>query len=391
MTYWQTADNYGQVLQCYALQQILRAAGHEAFVIRYDLKRRPHKVSFIRCIARVLLYPLRIQKTRKRERELRDRELINQQRQFDYFRQKYFHYSSEIYTSLKQLRKRPPQADCYVAGSDQIWGQLLSNPENEAFYLNFGSEDIKRISYAVSFGMKEYPADLCDILKRNLSRFDYISCREADGVKICADAGIAAERVGDPTLTVAPGIFEALLSDTVDVDNYIYLYSINVRSADEVRYSELKQFADTSCRPIIITTASGYIQGQQLYGEVPYKYATIGEWLSYIKNASLIVTPSFHGIVFSILFHRPFVYVPLGGSASQANNRVIDLLSDLELQSHVLTPSTRYEQLSILPYNWNAVDEKLQRLRYDAAAYLRETGITTNGPSSCGQKTNRPQ
>ncbi len=370
MTYWQTVDNYGQLLQCYALQQTLKEMGCEPYVIRYDIYNRKRTVSFARRMAHVLLFPVYLKKLKKRREALQAKHQLEERRHFEDFRARHFRFSSNLYVSLKALQKNPPPADCYIAGSDQIWGQLLSEPENEAFYLNFGDRGTRRISFAASFGMEKYPSALNNKLRQNLLRFNQVSCRENAGVRICADVGINAERIIDPTLLVKKDIYEVLISPRITEKDYVFVYSINVRETKDIRYSELEQHSRKHNWQTIVTIGSGYIKGKEIYDNVTYSYATIEQWLSNIKNASLIVTPSFHGIAFCIIFHRPFVYVPLTGNMSKGNNRVLELLDELGLAEHVLSKSKGYEELAAIPYDWNIVDERLQKLRNDAQLFM---------------------
>ena len=100
---------------------------------------------------------------------------------------------------MTKIQQNPPQADCYITGSDQVWAQLLDNINNEGFFLNFGSSQIKRISYAASFAMTSYPQELKKKLKEKLSIFSAISVRESSGVEICKELGYNVSWVLDPT------------------------------------------------------------------------------------------------------------------------------------------------------------------------------------------------
>lgn len=83
-----------------------------------------------------------------------------------------------MYHGLSDIQNNPPEADCYLCGSDQVWSMLLDNDENQAFYLNFGKNETKRIAYAASFGRDIYPSELNSRLHNMLVRFDAVSVRE---------------------------------------------------------------------------------------------------------------------------------------------------------------------------------------------------------------------
>lgn len=373
LTFWQTLDNYGQVLQAYALQQVLLALGHEPYIIRYDLENRPYKESMLKKISHVLLFPLYRLYVKKKETaksQIRNSLAI---RQFDAFRSKHFVFSDNIYKSLKQLKKNPPQADCYIAGSDQVWGHLLSYRENRAFFLDFGDKNIKRIAYAPSFGRKDYPTDLHAQLRVLLSRFDAISCRELDGVNICKSVGIEAEKVLDPTLIAPLSIYEQFIEKEKKKSEYVYIYSLNIKSPEEIGWTQLKGLCKTESLKVLVTTGTGYCRGERLYDEAEYEDSTISQWLSNIYNAKMVVTTSFHGIVFCLLFHKHFVYIPLKGSFGKGNNRVLDLLRQCSLMDRCLKGGDDYTRLLESPIEWTQVDCILMKEKTSSVKFLKKS------------------
>ena len=128
----------------------------------------------------------------------------NKERRFEEFRKSHIYQTQRIYGSLKELRKDPPTADLYIAGSDQVWHPvLLRRKDDRAYWLDFGSDRIRRIAYAASFGSDQCPLRLQAELTARLSRFDILSVREESGVAICQAVGKEAVHVLDPTLLLA--------------------------------------------------------------------------------------------------------------------------------------------------------------------------------------------
>ena len=376
LTYCQTQDNYGQVLQCYALQSVLNDMGHEPYVINYDSENGIHKVSLMKRFARIFLYPIYIRRKRRREKEKEARRQRLSVRHFDEFRLKHFTFSDTFYKSLNALRDAPPQADCYIAGSDQLWGRLLSNPENEVYFLAFGG-NVRRVAYACSFGMKEYPKELRPVLKKNLERFHKVSCREYDGVAICADLGIDAKKNLDPTLIANTDIYRRLMEKSPYTCDYAYIYSLNISQPAELRWSELNSYMREKSLKPIVTISSGYIEGKDIYENVTYSYATIEQWLTNIAHARFVVTTSFHGVVFCILLHRPFVYVPLAGKFAASNNRALDLFNDLHINGRVLNDETTYASILSSNIDWKETGSCLKSLQAESLEYLR-TSLMSN-------------
>ena len=378
ITLWQSNDNYGQQLQVWALQQYLRKEGHKPFLIRYDFEGNRSKSSWKKKLAKVLLiYPIINRllsfSCRRRERQLIERLAAkNQTRQFSAFRENRLQMSSVLYHTLAELQANPPEADCYITGSDQVWAQLLNRTDNRAFFLDFGDKSIRRISYAPSFFMQSYPESLLPQLQKQLMHFDYVSVREDAGIAICKAVGRDAVKVVDPTLLLDKETYAVLMESPKQIPPYIYIYSINISSAEDLYWEDLKQYAKENHRKVVVTPASGYIAGRELFEEVTYDYATIAQWLTDIDNADLVVTTSFHGIVFSIIMETPFVYVPLAGKNAQGNNRISGLLQDLNLGRRILRKGISYKEIASRPIDWLEAKKRLETIRMKSKEYLNQ-------------------
>lgn len=136
LTYWESQENYGQLLQCYALLRFLRQMGHDAFLIKYlsSSTKRP----LIQRLKSHILYAVRPSyrqqaKMWKRLNRIEREEARKHPRHFDEFRRKHIASTSCTFTAA-QLRSAPPEADAYVCGSDQVWANL-----DPMFFLQFGS------------------------------------------------------------------------------------------------------------------------------------------------------------------------------------------------------------------------------------------------------------
>lgn len=372
ITYWQSCDNYGQQLQCWALQQYLIKLGHEPYLIRYDFKNRVPIHNFIdrfktwliyKKIKNLILSFLRIIK--------KPTELKNIKRQFHNFRKHNLKCSARIYISLEDLQRHPPLADAYIVGSDQVWSQTLLNIENEVFFLNFGATNIKRISYAPSFALKTYPDAVKQRLYELLSAFSCVSVRDDSSLDICSQVGINAIKVVDPTLLLTPKEYDSIERITAHSYPFVYIYILNVRSPEEIRFAELQTYMYTRCLSCKATASSGYFPANEVLA-TDYIYPNVGEWINTIRQAEYVVTPSFHGVVFCILMHTPFVYIPLQGQYSSGNDRVLSLLSDLNLIDRVLTDDVSYETIMNKQIDWVLIDKSVDELRSSSYSFIRE-------------------
>lgn len=380
MTFSGSNDNYGQLLQCWALQTILKNMSHDAFVIRFESH---HAADWKRRINRLLLvYPIFLRawgwivKNVNRNKIMKLQE-FNHSREFDHFRSMMLNTTPVVYKSLKELQANPPKADCYVAGSDSIWAQLLDNPNNRAWFLDFGNSSTKRISYAASFLMNVYPSKLKPQLRELLSRFESVSVRETGGGKICKDVGINAEVTCDPSLLLTRQDYIRHFDIKENPQNYIYLYTVNVKRKDEIFWDELKGYADDARCDIKITVGSGIYPGFEIYGEdCDYDYCPIEKWLFHISNAKGVVATSFHGVVFSILMETPFVYVPFKKERERLNYRIFELLASLGLSDRIYKEGNSYKDILRKPIDWNNVRQRLKEIRNHSMSYLEKALVT---------------
>lgn len=374
VTFWEAFDNYGQALQCWALQQELKRLGHEPFVVRYKLSGRPDKgIKAKLNTAAHCLYAILKQIIKGDYSEVRRQQRNVKTRDFASFRDKNYSLSPHIYYSLDELCSMPPEADAYIVGSDQVWGYKIREKESDVFFLGFGAKETLRIAYAPSFGLQKYPEELEEDLKRKLSHFNSLSVREKAGVHICGKVGYRAEHVLDPTLLLNKEVYESLRIKHGNTARQLFVYSINIKSAKDIRWDEIKEYARDNQLELTATTSSGYVPARELLDGASYEYSKVGEWLDNISRASLVVTTSFHGVAFSIIMHTPFVYVPLTGGHSSGNNRVTELLESLNLTSRIMKDDKPFKDFVSETIDWVSVDNLLNTRREQSLKYLQES------------------
>jgi len=373
VTYWHGNSNYGMIMQCWALQHKLKEMGHEPYVIRFD-PERPKHIRFAKKVIdmfkRVVSKGYRVEARSNDKRDLYNTEK-DKLRAFDAFRERHLHFSERYYRYASELIKYPPLADCYVAGSDQIWCMDLSIDGNaKGMFLAFGDNNIRRVAYAPSFGRTTYNKENENYLKEALSRFNSISCREMVGVVLCRSLGFKAQKVVDPTMLLYARDYEPLC-ESVAYKDYVFIYSVNMSSAEDMYWSTFKEII---CgKKVVVTPASGSIAGGELFGEdVAYDYATPGRWLSLIKNSDIVVTSSFHGIVFSIIFNKKFAFVPIKGAFAATNNRITDLLANVGLKDLMVNKPEDYARIMSKEIDWNRVNEKKTDLVNSSIEYLEK-------------------
>ena len=377
MTFWESNDNYGQQLQCWALQHYLRSKGFDPFLIRARMFTAVSKKSRIKSFAKQIIRFFKeatanlIISCNGLQSDILSKLILEKfgkdwaYRRFNVFQRKYLK-RSRIYNSYEDLLTSPPHADVYIAGSDQIWNSDLTNEVWKITFLQFGAPNIKRIAYAPSMSICNLDSEQELIFNRYLKSFASISAREDRTVKNCRELGYECELVIDPTILLSSLDYKEIEKSKHQTP-YIFLYTINYETIDEIpSIGELRKIAKLPSCDVVVTTGGGYIKNDELLNdEVKYDYATIPEWIGNIRNAELVITPSFHGIVFSILFHRNFIFTPLKGRYSTGNERVFDLLNHLGIQGHVWGQSDVNCCI-----DWCNVDVRLSQLRTNSMTYL---------------------
>lgn len=335
MTFWWSEDNYGQLLQCYALQKYLRDAGHDAYLIRYDYRqdvRTPALIKLLKGLNPYLL--LRYLNHKMKSRKLQEEARIHN-RGFDDFRNKYLKQSEALYACYDQLEENPPQADCYIVGSDQVWNFSLYGsffqrkiPLVHAYMLDFGAAGTRRMSYAASWSMDSLSSKLIAEIRPLMQQFSYVSVREEQGLELCRQCGYEdAELVCDPTLLLEAEEYRNLYrSEGVPPPQHKYLLLYMLSNQCDFDIQKVYDFAKQRGLQVVYVTGNGVLDKREK------RFATIPGWLSLVDNAEYVVTNSFHCCVFSSLFGTKFGVARLKGKFAGMNTRLESLFKQLELE-----------------------------------------------------------
>lgn len=328
ITFSQSKENYGQLLQCYAMQRYLQSLGHSPFLIQYDfiIKRSNAKFrisSLFKYICNLPMYVSYVISLKRQEKE--DKKYVRKNQSIDRHFSDFLHENfdlSQLYTA-ESIVSNPPIADAYVCGSDQIWGS------DDAFFLNFAPDDAIKIAYAPSFGgVTFFSPEKEEVIKKYLSRFNFIGVREQTGVETCQRLGFKdAVRVVDPTLLLNSNDYDAIRANIPNKRPYIFLYLLG--NPMDCSVDEIMEFAKTEGKEVI------YVASQGRDDRYPKTYATIGEWLGYLANADMVITNSFHCVVFAMKYKKQFVSIPLSGAYERMNCRIEELLDAANLRDRI--------------------------------------------------------
>ena len=378
ITLWRSSDNYGQVLQCYALQEVLRNMGHDVYLIKYapgiTKKTIWQKIKNHMQHPAYILDHLPFETARKREfRTEYGLKLINVKnnslREFCEFKKKHIKMTEYQYNSFRELKKNPPKADVYIVGSDQVWHTSYNEESALGWFLQFGDDNVRRISYAASIGRNIKDSEK-KIFQQYLAKFDAISVREESARRLCSEVGFKAQTCIDPTMLLPIDTYRKLYSPLRITCKYTFIYVLNVKKTEDFFWPLIKVYVESSHLQIKSVTGSGYCQGRELIEGNTNILATIPEWLTYIENATSVLTNSFHGTIFSILMHRKFLTIELQGKYGKSNTRIHDLLLSLGLSERILKSTLSVKDQMEKTIDWEKVDEKLLRLRISSLNFL---------------------
>lgn len=236
------------------------------------------------------------------------------------------------YTSVKELQKNPPVADIYIVGSDQVWNtQLTSRLDPRVYFFSFLPSNAKRIAYGASFGGKEWTRCQYDEeIKKLAGLFHSISVREEEGLRICSEVlgRKDAMLVLDPTLLINKKQLKEL-APTNKHKHQAYCYFL-------YRNEQTDLLADR------VRTLFRLPSDNESYFRKKMKMVcSIKRWLRNIQEAELVITNSFHCMVFAILYQKEFVVLP---PYPNREERMLSLLRILNLEYRYITSMDALEQ-----------------------------------------------
>lgn len=361
-------DNYGGLLQNYALQQVLKKMGHEPVTLDWDTKFKSiRKRPLWKIIISYLCYPLFFvekkvySKKAKYILSYREKGIINQyNEQFinnNIIHTQKFICAEEIIDYVKK-----EGINTFIVGSDQVWRPKYNAGAIYQMFLYFAKDlDVKRIAYAASFGTDnwEFSEELTQQVLPLIKKFDNISVREKDAVFLCKKFfGIDATQVLDPTMLLNKEDYLQLISETnFSIDNhqstlFHYLLDPTVEklrfvdiTANELNMKKITVLPKHTPELRTKENVKCDIEGCILPGPIA--------WLNGFKNANMVICDSFHGCVFSIIFNIPFWVI---GNTDRGISRFYSLLSIFGLQDRLIDVNKLVDFSITAPIEWDRVN-----------------------------------
>ena len=364
-------NNYGAELQAFALQRKLTLLGYNAEILDYLFyKHQEHKKEGVSMPA-YKGYPFRrkilemLFPWMEKIKSMKHRAVIKQREEnFNAFHKANTRFS-EQFKSYSVLYRNPPHYDAYCVGSDQVWNPWSYTSLNP-YFLTFAPKDAVKFSYASSFGVSEIPAIAREHFKEGLSNLQCISVREKTGANIvkCL-SGKEAKPVADPTLLLTAQEWGEVLNESkVPEGKYILLYVL--KNTHYITKTALHVAKEKGLK-IVRICRGAFRQDPENSEIINVMDAGPAEFLGLFKNAELVMTNSFHGTVFSILFNKDF-YTIVNRSTNN-NSRQIDLLSTLGIERIKYTDEELKEAEKL---DWDVINQRVEDFRQSSVDYLEK-------------------
>lgn len=364
-------NNYGASLQAYALQKYLQQQGYDVEIIDYLPIYKTNRLNFFeynrtqgrlnKIVQRIpFIKPLIGLYDHLRVPEHRQDFLFYKKKKaFNLFKKDKLICTNYVYRDIEDLKTVVPQADTYIAGSDQIWNVYARNGQDPAYYCDFAPENSRCISYAASFGTSDIPHDFKDFVSQHLKRFNSISVREKSGVSIVRDLGYQAIEVLDPVFLLQHKEWEKLCK-CHHREKYLLVYDI------DMNHPEVKKLSERIAKENNWKIYS--INDFKLCPYADYNINNAGpvEFIEWIRDAQFIICTSFHGTAFSVIFNKQFYTFPL--YKQNNNSRMEDFLVRISLSNHFVMKEV--DNIDIIDYT--KINDIIQQLVRKSQIWLND-------------------
>ena len=364
--------NYGAALQGYALVMQLRELGFDAYDIKYisDNEYRPQHYNVLKRTLLRLPLLLNPKQVKGKIEQIKKRNVLNLNLSYfkDFVNQNNLTYNNGAFYTLQELKNESSSFFAFITGSDVVWNPYLhKNVNDPGYFLDFTEKDIKRISYAASFGVTVLPEESRRTLKSLLEKFDAVSVRENSGAELIKrETGLSVKVVLDPTLLLDPVKYNDIECDVSDLPSkYIAVYRFgNLEHTDQ----KIREISRKLNLPIVFIPSGRTNEYNVRYDVGP------GEFIHIIKHADLVLSDSFHCTVFCLINHIPFLTFyrskPLNGK--DINSRMIDLLNTVDLTNRIVEPGKEINYETLFQIDFTEPDEIIKKMRMESLQFLKK-------------------
>lgn len=311
--------NYGSLLQAIATQRVIMNLGHECRIINYIPK----------CETGVRMAITQLERKTKWRRNpikkaiylmVAEPETLLMERKFLAMRKKYLLMGPCCATTgeLKKLYAEKKD-EVFLTGSDQVWGPISTGHYDPTYFLDFVPKSSRKLAFAASFGKTIFDEQTLKEYRVLLKKYDSLAVRENVAVELLKKMDISAKQVLDPTLLMDADAWSEYVKPMKKPEKYVLVYQIHANS-DLDHYAV--KFAEKAELPLL--RVSPLLHQAKRSGKFVY-CPDISGFLDLVKNATYLVTDSFHGTAFAINFNTQFVEVLPNTGTSSRNQSILEL------------------------------------------------------------------
>ncbi|MHC4131450.1 MAG: polysaccharide pyruvyl transferase family protein [Planctomycetota bacterium] len=350
--------NVGCFLQAYALQETISKLGYDCEIIDYYYPNAFHKQSTIKTKIKKLV-------NKQLKRVLGGGAFELSEKRFKDCLNNRLNLSSASYRNIQELQNNPPEYDLYCVGSDQVWNPNFIY-DDPSFFCDFAPSERPIVSYASSFGASSIPEEYQEQYKKYLTRFKALGVREQSGVELIHIlTGREAELVVDPTLLLSAEEWKQEMSAQDYKEPYILCYGSPYPNV----YVENLALHIQKQTGLKIVHLFGR-PWQCFNKKIKYMFdAGPLEFLSWINNAELVLTTSFHGTIFSISFKRPFYSVYPN---EERGSRQLNILKCLQLESRGVKTDMEIPLTDYFEIDFETAHSNLDQMRKVSYDYVKK-------------------
>jgi len=371
-------NNYGSLLQSYALQQALNKMNIDNEIIDMTLLNRDirkkrtvfyltqiFRPSFVKAKYGKIKYEL-LKKTLYAKR-LKD--IGKRAERFDEFKKKFI--LSKRYKNMNELTEECGKYTDIIAGSDQLW--LPINIAGDYYTLSFAPDGVNKVSYGTSFGVADLPKSYYARGKRFLNRIDHLSVREESGRDLIMKlTGRGAEVVCDPTLLFDAAGWEELIPNEKIIDGaYIFCYFLG---GDVNHRNFVKKLKEQTNLPIVaMIHMEEYYKCDNNFADIAPFDVGPAEFVNLLRHAEYVCTDSYHGTIFSLLHGKKFFAFKRYGDRSKmsTNTRIYSLLNAAGIEGRYLSGTESLSQTAGNQIDYDAVNIRLKGIREASFKFLK--------------------
>lgn len=341
-------SNYGGIVQCYALKTVLEQFGHDIIIIEFP-RKKPFKNLILGLLKRCILLI-----SPKNRNQMQANYLIMS------FVEK--HIKRERIMNPSKIRNY--YFDGFIVGSDQVWRPDFIRDRGRGLYnyfLDFSiGWNVKRIAYAASFGKDEWTftekeTKACEKL---IKSFNGVSVREYSGIELCEKYFNYKEAIQlvDPTLLLEKDNYLQLINKEKEDNKQLFSYILD----PSFESAELEKVA---------MEKTGFLLCR-FYNDGANSLPSVESWLAAFRDSKMIITDSFHGCVFSIIFNKPFWVIK---NDAGGNTRIDSLLRLFEMETRFVTPMELRQRDIFECINWDKINSIKKSQKQKALNFINNT------------------